>query len=133
MKKLFAAVVLTFCAGILAQNSFAQSKPYTPEKGSPERKAILDAVRKYRKAPAEVYTPYGFNVMQGWAMVAARDPNDPDVDTEAFEYVLRKTSGSWHVVDHISQIEGSDFNRETRRIRKRFPSLPVAVLEMKVE
>ncbi|MEP7076181.1 MAG: hypothetical protein ABI878_10240 [Acidobacteriota bacterium] len=133
MKKLLVACGLFSAVFIAAQTSHAQPRPYTPEKGSPERKAILDAVRKFRKAPNEVYTPYGFNVMQRWAMVAARDPNDLEVDTEAFEYVLRKTGGSWKVVDQVSNIEGTDPNKEIKRIRRKYPSLPAAVLDLKVE
>ena len=70
--------------------------------------------------------------MQSWAMVAARDPNDSEVGTEAFEYVLRKTGGSWKVVDQVSSVEGTDPDKEIKRIRRKYPSLPPAVLVMKV-
>ena len=53
MKKLFILSVVTFFLTIAAQASMAQV--HTPEKGSVERKAILDAVRKFRKAPGDVY------------------------------------------------------------------------------
>jgi len=118
-------VVLLMTAGQVAR---AQSGSYTPKKGSPERKAILDAVRKHRKAPDEVYTPTEFNVLKGWAYVAARDPSDPEVDTEAFEVILHKSGKAWKVVDEVSHIEGSDYNQELKRIRKRFPALPSAIL-----
>jgi hypothetical protein len=112
---------------LFIQVSWAQSSPYTPKKGSPERKAILDAVRKHRKASNELYTPTGFNVLKGWAYVAAPDPNDPGVDTEAFEYILRKSGKSWKVVDEVSHVEGTDYQQELKRIRKRFPTLPGAL------
>jgi hypothetical protein len=119
---------MMFLLTVAAQVSFGQSGVYTPEKGSPERRAILDAVRKFRKAPNEVYTPNGFNVSKGWAYVSARDPGDPDVDTEAFEYIVRKTGKAWKVVDEISHIEGSDYGKETKRIHKKFPAMPQAIL-----
>jgi len=106
----------------------AQSTLHTPDKGSPERKAILDAVRTYRKAPSEVYTPTGFNVSGVWAYVAAPDPGDPDVDTAAFEVILKKTGSTWKVVDRISHVEGTSYKKETLRIRKRFPAMPSAIL-----
>jgi hypothetical protein len=111
----------------VSQVSRAQSEPYTPAKGSPERKAILDAVRKYRKAPNEVYIPSGFWIIEGWAYVSAPNPNDPDIDTEAFEYIVRKTRGAWRVVDQVSHVEGTDYKKERRRIKRRFPSLPMAI------
>jgi hypothetical protein len=127
MRKLLLVFLMMFLTAIAAQSALAQSQPHTPEKGTPERKAILDAVRKYRKAPQEVYTPNGFNVLKGWAYVSARDPSDPEVDTEAFEYILRRTGNSWKVADEISHVEGSDWARDVKRIRKKFPSLPVSI------
>lgn len=117
-------VVLLMIAG---QALRAQSEPYTPKKNSPERKTILDAVRKYRKASNEVYTPTGLNVLKGWAYVSARDPSDPDVDTEAIEIILHKTGKTWKVVDEISHVEGSNYEKEVKRIRKRFPSIPSVI------
>ena len=113
-----------------AAAAFTQSHPYTPEKGSAERKAILDAVRKYRKAPDEVYTPTAFKVLKGWAYVAAADPNDPGVDSEAFEFVLRKSGNVWKVIDEISHIEGSNPEKEKMRIRRKFPELPAAIFSI---
>lgn len=110
-----------------AAAAYSQSQPYTPEKGSADRKAILDAVRKFRKAPSEVYAPSGFSVLKGWAYVSAPDPADPDVDTEAFELVLRKTGSVWKVVDQISHVEGTDYMKERKRIKKRFPAMPMAI------
>lgn len=127
MKKLSVVFLLAFIA-CGAASAFSQTKPYTPEKGSTERKAILNAVRKYRKAPTEVYSPTVFNVSNGWAYVAAEDPNEPGIDTMAFDVVLRKTAGKWKVVDRVSHLEGTNYLREITRIRRKFPSMPRAIL-----
>ena len=106
------------------QNVAAQSVPYTPAKGTPERKAILDAVRKYRKASDEVYTPRDFKVQSGWAFVSADDPQEPGVDSLGFYVLLKKTGSTWKVVDEVSMREGSDFQKEIRRLRKKYPKAP---------
>jgi hypothetical protein len=96
---------------------FAQSV-YTPEKGSPERKAILDALR----VPVEkelrqkiVFNIEHFNVRGNWAFISG-DPQTgeggkPDyrgtpyqeaIDAGMFDNnffaLLRKTGGKWRVV-----------------------------------
>lgn len=110
---------------LLTANAFGQV--YTPVKGSPERKAVLDGVRKYRKASQEVYSPRTFKVEKGWAYVAADDPNEPDVDTAAFDVILHKTGKNWKVVDEVSHVEGTSYEREIKRIRKKFPSAPAGI------
>lgn len=128
MKKIVLSIsVVLFLSAFSAQHSFAQSAPYTPAKGSTERKAILDGVRKYREAPNEVYTPTKFKVQNGWAFVSAEDPNEPGVDTAAFDVVLRKTGKTWRVVDEVNHTEGSDWDAEIKRIRKKFPKSPVGI------
>jgi hypothetical protein len=84
-------------------------------------------VREFRQAPNEVYTPRVFRVSGRWAYVAAPDPGDPGVDTLAFDLVLRRSGGTWKVVDQISHVEGSDYASEVRRIRKKFRSVPGAL------
>ena len=122
MKTIIALAVITL--GLSAVSIQAQSGVYTPAVGSPQRKAILDGVRKFRQAPNEVYTPRLFRVAGGWAYVAADDPNEPGVDTLGFHLVLRKSGGTWKVVDQISHVEGTDYVSEVRRIRRKFRSVP---------
>lgn len=130
MKKIVLSIsVVLFLSAFLAQNSFAQSAPYTPAKGSTERTAILDGVRKYREAPNEVYTPTRFKVQNGWAFVSAEDPNEPGVDTAAFDVLLRKAGKTWRVVDEVNHKEGSDWDAEIKRIRKKFPTSPVGIFQ----
>ncbi len=128
MKKLLIFSVISVFLSIAVQASFGQADVHTPEKGMPERKAILDAVRKFRKAPSEVYSPTALRVSKEWALVASPDPADPDVDTLAFTVILRKTGGKWKVVDTLSNVEGTDPAKENKRIHKKYPSLPMALL-----
>jgi len=121
--------VVLFLLAISAQNSVAQSAPYTPDKGTSERKAILDAVRKYREAPNELYTPTKFKVQNGWAFVSAGDPNEPDVDSLAFHVLIKKTGNTWKVVDAVNTTEGSDWDKEIARIRKAFPNSPAGIFQ----
>src|SRR5260221_10889451 len=100
MKLFFLACMIPVLA-ITAHISVAQTEPHTPEKGSAERRAILDVVRKHRKAPADVYTPTAFYVLKDWAYIAAPDPSDPGVDTEAFECIVHKIVGRWEDVEQI--------------------------------
>lgn len=129
--KYFTAIAMLVFAGLLIvaghSNVAAQGGAYTPEKGSAERKAILDAVRKYRKAPSEVYSPTHFKVQNGYAFIHAEDPDEPGVDTMAFYYLLRRSKGKWKVVDEVNMTEGSDYGKEIKRIRKRFPRAPAAI------
>lgn len=130
MKKIVLSIsVVLFLSAFSAQNSFAQSAPYTPAKGSTERRAILNGVRKYREAPNEVYTPTRFKVRNGWAFVSAEDPNEPGVDTAAFDVLLRRTGKTWRVVDEVNHTEGSDWDAEIKRIRKKFPKSPVDIFQ----
>src|SRR5690348_8402245 len=99
---------------VVSTGAFAQSV-YTPEKGSPERKAILDALR----IPVEkdlkqkvVFVADNFNVYGNWAYVGGTPQNSsggsPDyrrtqyADAEEsgafdnnFFALLKKTSGKW--------------------------------------
>jgi hypothetical protein len=98
---------------------FAQTA-HTPEKGSPERKAILDALR----VPVEkelkqkiVFAIDDFKVLGNWAFIGGQpqseDGNKPNytgtpyeeaVDSGMFDNnffaLLQKTGGKWRVVTH---------------------------------
>ena len=93
---------------------------YTPEKGSPERKAILDALR----VPVErelkqkiVFVADHFKVQGAWAFVSGTPQNpegdEPDyrrtpyadqVESGAFDHnffaLMRKTGGKWKVTNY---------------------------------
>lgn len=113
-KFLVAISLSVFAVALQAQT------PYTPEKGSPERKAILDALR----IPVErdlkqkvVFVAENFNVLGSWAFVSGTPQNanggSPDysrtqyadaLDSGAFDNnffaLLRKTAGKWKVTTY---------------------------------
>jgi hypothetical protein len=106
------AVLLLFAVGVAGQGV------YEPEKGSAERKAILDALR----VPVEkslkqkiTFVTDDFKVQGNWAFVSGRptrpDGSRPDLSKTAwvggedlfddnFFGLLRKTGGNWRVVKH---------------------------------
>lgn len=108
-------ILLAVAAAASAQSA------YTPDKGSPERKAILDALR----IPVErelkqkvVFVADEFKVQGTWAFVSGSPQNssggDPDysktkyadqVDSGAFDNnffaLLRKTGGTWKVTHYL--------------------------------
>ena len=126
-KYLFSAVAaVSLLVGPLPVS--AQNGVYTPKPGSPERKAIMDALRVpvqkdlkmpiiFVVAPAE---PDGyFRVKQGWAFVYAEfrhsdgapmgpvyyAPADGNISADAAA-LLHRVHGRWHVLVHI--VGGTD-------------------------
>jgi hypothetical protein len=111
---ILSVAVLSLCAAVSAQ------PVHTPEKGSAERKAILDALR----APIErelkqeiVFVAEHFNVAGTWAFIGGvpqatggGEPNyrgtryqsarDSDAFDNNFFAILRKTGGRWKVVHY---------------------------------
>ena len=104
---------------ISAFAAFGQ-KVYTPEKGSAERKAILDALRvpveKELKQKVQ-FAINDFNVSGTWAFVSGepqdasgnrpnyegtqyREQVEADMFDNNFFALLRKTGGKWRVVTH---------------------------------
>jgi hypothetical protein len=100
--------------------SIGAQAAYTPEKGSPERKAILDALR----VPVErelkqkiVFVADHFKVQGTWAFVSgtpqnteggepnySRTPYADQVESGAFDHnffaLMRKTAGKWKVTNY---------------------------------
>jgi hypothetical protein len=119
---MFKKLILTliFITTVCAVSSFAQSV-HTPEKGSPERKAILDTLR----APVEIklkqkvaFNTDAFNSNGTWAFVNGKLQDDKGnklnyaktVYAEAekegmfddnFQALLKKTGGKWKVVKYM--------------------------------
>jgi hypothetical protein len=108
------SIILVFACGAFAQTV------HTPEKGSAERKAILNALR----APVEKelkqkvqFAIDNFNVSGNWAFLSGEPqdtngnrPNyegtpfqeaiDADMFDNNFFALLKKTGGKWRVVTH---------------------------------
>lgn len=103
-------------AAVVLATSLSAQSGYTPEKGSPERKLILDALR----IPVErdlkqkiVFVADDFKVQGDWAFVSGRpttpageNPNlnntawdgQEDMFDHNFFGLLRKRAGKWRVV-----------------------------------
>lgn len=115
----FILIVLFMFAFMLAGNAAGQAI-YTPEKGSAERKAILDALR----IPVErdlkqkiFFNAEHFNVSGNWAFLGG-DPQTASgerpnyrgtryqsaIDSDAFDNnffaILKKSAGKWKVVTY---------------------------------
>ncbi|WP_319533332.1 hypothetical protein [uncultured Cohaesibacter sp.] len=116
MKKSTLALVF-FAAFSFALPSLAQSV-YTPQRGAPERKQILDAIRPLLEVRLEKpieFVVNWLNVYDGWAFVSV-DPQRPgggkiDGNTATYQmwehqdglttYVLLKHDyGQWNLVDY---------------------------------
>lgn len=131
-------LLLAFAAPLPAQSV------YTPEKGSPERKAILDALR----VPVErdlkqkiVFVTDNFKVQGTWAFVSGTPQTagggSPDysrtkfaeaVDSGAFDNnffaLMKKTSGRWKVTTYAigcTDVCFADWWRRYRAPKAIFP------------
>lgn len=117
--RIFSIVWCGFLALILTASAFAQAA-YTPEKGSPERKAILDALR----VPVEkelkqkiIFVVDHMSVQGAWSFVSGTPqgengerpnyhgtPYADALESGAFDNnyfaLLRKTGGKWKVVTY---------------------------------
>ena len=140
MKEFNFAILLLLAVAIAAVAQTA----YTPEKGSPERKAILDALR----LPVErdlkqkvVFVADNFRVQGNFAFVSGTPQNssgeDPDyartkyadqVDSGAFDNnffaLLKKTSGKWRVTHYLigcTDVCYADWWRRFRAPKAIFP------------
>ena len=140
LKEFNFAILLLLAVAIAAVAQTA----YTPEKGSPERKAILDALR----LPVErdlkqkvVFVADNFKVQGNFAFVSGTPQNssgeDPDyartkyadqVDSGAFDNnffaLLKKTSGKWRVTHYLigcTDVCYADWWRRFRAPKAIFP------------
>lgn len=140
VKRLFPALlVIVLCSlTALAQDVF------TPEKGSPERRAIMDALR----VPVErelkqrvVFAADTFNVEGDWAFLSGRpqtpDGGQPDYGItkyrEAIKYgafdnnfsaLLRRSGDTWHVTAYrigCTDVCYLDWSRRYRAPKAIFP------------
>lgn len=120
MNKTFVNLLFgAFCISLLSVAAFGQ-KVYTPEKGSAERKAILDALRtpveKELKQKIQ-FSIDNFNVSGNWAFVSGEPQNtngerpnykgteyqeaiDADMFDNNFFALLKKSGGKWKVVTY---------------------------------
>ena len=120
---------------INAQNSL-KLKAYTPQKGTTERKEILDALREkmYEMHHLEViFVVKYMKVFNGWAWVHTL-PQSPDGKNK-YEDVLaliHKENNGWQVKEipctEIENPECIDSEDYFTNLKKRFPDMPVCIL-----
>jgi hypothetical protein len=138
-------IILPFALiGTLLVASLSAQSAYTPERGSPERKAILDALR----IPVErdlkqkvVFVADNFKVQGSWAFVGGTPQNatggEPNYSrtkyADAFESgafdnnffaLLKKTAGKWKVTTYAigcTDVCYSDWWRRYRAPKAVFP------------
>jgi hypothetical protein len=118
---LLCIVVAIAQSGGRIQGAPVDTKPYTPERGSPERKAILDSLRvpveKQLKQPV-IFKVDHLLVQKGFAFLRGM-PQKPDgseidytgtvyqeaIDEGAFDggvfALLRNVNGKWRVVQYV--------------------------------
>ncbi len=109
--------------------------PYTPQKGSLERKAILDALRDQIKSVPRSNIVFVVNylmVKDGWAWIETH-PQSPDGRNkfEPIDALFHKEKGKWTVKqtrpccgDCADDPECVDIKRYYRKLMRLFPSVP---------
>jgi len=136
--------VLTVLAQSGGSTKGLNGELYTPEKGSPERKAILDSLRtpveKKLKQPV-IFKIDHFKVQNGWAFILAT-PQKPDgglpdyrgtvyqaaVEAGAFDNgvvaLLHNVNGKWKLVNYVigaTDVPYVDWDKTYRAPRTIFP------------
>jgi hypothetical protein len=109
-------------------SALGQSGPHTPPPGTPERNAIMDAMRARGDSRDRVFVARYLKVQGDWAWLTA-DPTSRDnkqrYETESA--LLQRTGLTWRVVDQPCAEADCDAAKELARIRKKFPDAPAAI------
>jgi hypothetical protein len=116
--------------------------PHTPAQGSPERKAVCDAMRTYvRKSVGKsLDQPFLFQIefirvdgdyagFEGFPVKRDGSHFAPEVTGDVvYTTFLKRTRGGWRVVEDLTRTDVPD-DKEAREIRKLFPAdVPTSVL-----
>ncbi|MBK7393715.1 MAG: hypothetical protein IPI64_10520 [Chloracidobacterium sp.] len=132
MKKLSNGKEILIIALLLlfgASAGMAQAKMYEPKKGSPERTAIMDAIRSYDVArngdlAGEIFEVNSLRVQGAWAFTSVSRSNMPEAGQSTGLAFLRKTGNVWKVM-------WSDLNDNEEvgvdaivRLRKKYKDFP---------
>ena len=147
MKTTMTLIIVLVSQAITGHAAFAQSSraeanhfsaaeqgtsPYTPAKGSPERKAIVDALRDETRQLHQVGVIFVVNhlkVQNGWAWIQT-SPQSPDGSNryEDVSALLRKRKNVWVVVEVACTEEGNDnclgAEGYFKKLSQRFPLAP---------
>ncbi len=121
-----ALVILVWIAVMLsAPLALAQQGPHTPKPGTPERKAIADAMRAKGDDHSRVFVVRYLMVQDGWAWIVA-EPRSSDGENhyETESALLRKDAKGWKVVDQPCSEVNCEADHELARIKQAFPAAP---------
>jgi hypothetical protein len=136
IKIIFLPVLLFLLYGFTNAQNCTKEDVYTPEKGSKERKEILDALRKNVFDMHHINAIFVVNYMKvydGWAWIHTM-PQEAD-GTNRYEDMLalvHKKNGEWKILE-IPCTEEENPNCITSEnyyegLKKRFPELPECIL-----
>jgi hypothetical protein len=129
MKRKLLFLLSVIILGLSVQGALAQADPYTPERGSAERKAILDAMRKNRGDNDIVYTPKVFLVQNGYAWVVASAAGGSNQYEDEI-VLIRKVSGKWRFAAAPCVEEACTMSKEIKKIQKKYPKAPKAIFKV---
>ena len=134
--RLFLLVIMAVSVNMGAQDNCRGNEPYTPERGSAERKAILDALRKELYTLHEIRVIFVVNYMkvcEGWAWIHTQ-PRSAD-GKDQFEDILaliHKVNKNWIIMEiPCAEEENPDCISSAgyySSLRKRFPEMPAEIL-----
>jgi len=127
---IFFIIIISFLA-----NFSIISEPYTPPKGSPERKAIMDALRNSLKTlePENiVFVVKYLKVKDGWAWIETYPQSrDGKNKYEPVDALLYKEKGKWTVKqirpccgECEEDPECADIKKYYKKLMREFPSVP---------
>jgi hypothetical protein len=120
-------------AGLLPFAATAFAAPHTPAKGSSERTALMNSLRRVLGSGKHkpIITPYHFKVERGWAYIsggfayekgAPLEPQWQEGSGTNFSALLQKQGKSWKVRRRLyhGDVVAPDFMRD-------FPTAPRAI------
>src|SRR5215470_14055778 len=116
---------------------------HTPDRGSPERKAIMDALREdYKKGTGDevIFKVNFLKVHNGWAWADVTPlDNKGKAVAEGGASLLHNEEGQWKVMD-LSQVEEDPDNpmgpmdptpRYIKNVQKKYPGVPADIFPKK--
>jgi hypothetical protein len=117
-----AALILVLSPGL------ARAGAYTPPAGSPERKAIFDALRATGDDHTRVFVVLSLKVENGWAWTSVSPQSaDGSQHFEPESALLEKVGGRWQVLDQPCGEGDCDPQKEVARIQAAHPQAPADI------
>jgi hypothetical protein len=131
---------LTLLLFLFSLHSLQAEKPRTPKAGSPERKAIMDALRIIVKKNDAfdgkdlVFVVSHLKVQDGWAWVEAgpQDRKTGGMLAEDGYWLLQLQKGVWKEVRYPENLEafrerGEGYTEFVKKLRKANPAVPLEI------